>query len=69
MPEHSTANPARPVAITLHGGRVCEGFRSALFEAAGRQGKSVNELVLEAAGDTLKAAGYRFPSVFPTGSV
>lgn len=64
LPE-STDNPSRPVSITLNGGKVCEGFRTALFDAAGRQGKSVNELVLEAAGEALKAAGYHFPSVFP----
>ena len=55
----------RPVALTLNGGRVCEGFRAALFDAAGREGKSVNELVLEAAGRGLRAAGYDFPAVFP----
>jgi hypothetical protein len=65
MSEYNAHNPARPVSITLNGGRVCEGFRSALFEAAGRQGKSVNEIVLEAAGESLKAAGYHFPAVFP----
>lgn len=61
----SPTNPARPVSITLNGGKVCEGFRSALFDAAGREGKSVNEIVLEAAGRGLRAAGYDFPAVFP----
>lgn len=65
MLEETVDNPLRAVSITLNGGKVCEGFRTALFDAAGRQGKSVNELVLEAAGESLKAAGYRFPSVFP----
>jgi len=63
--EHTPTNPARPVSITLNGGCVCEGFRAALFDAAGREGKSVNELVLEAAGRGLRASGYDFPSVFP----
>jgi hypothetical protein len=64
-PEHTATNPARPVSITLSGGKVCEGFRSALFDAAAREGKSVNEVVLEAAGRGLRAAGYDFPAVFP----
>jgi hypothetical protein len=65
MTPEQNHNPSRPVSITLNGGRVCEGFRAALFDAAGREGKSVNEVVLEAAGEKLRSAGYQFPSVFP----
>lgn len=66
MPTNKLVSAAtRPVALALNGGRVCAGFRAALFDAAGREGKSVNELVLEAAGRGLRAAGYDFPAVFP----
>ena len=66
MKPKSHIRSARSVAITLNGGKVCEDFRNALFEAAGREGKSVNELVLEATGAHLRSLGYQFPGVFPT---
>lgn len=52
------------VPITLTGGRVTAGFRSALFAAAGRAGVSVNEYVLSAVGEKLTRAGVQFPGVF-----
>jgi hypothetical protein len=52
------------VPITLTGGRVTAGFRSALFAAAGRSGVSVNEYVLSAVGEKLTRAGVPFPGVF-----
>lgn len=52
------------VALTLTGGRVTAGFRSALFAAAGRAGVSVNEYVLASAGEKLARAGLEFPGVF-----
>jgi hypothetical protein len=38
------------VALSLNGGRVTQAFRAALFEAAAREGHTVNEYVLRAAG-------------------
>jgi hypothetical protein len=52
------------VNITLTGGRVTGGFREALFLAASKAGQSVNEFVLEAAGEKLARAGASFPGVF-----
>ena len=53
----------------LNGGRVTSGFREALFDAAARQGISVNEFVLVAAAEKLAAAGHGFPGLFHSGDL
>lgn len=55
------------VALSLNGGRVTQAFRSALFEAAAREGLSVNEYVLRAAGERLRNTGHAFHGVFSAG--
>ncbi|CVI14825.1 conserved hypothetical protein [Agrobacterium fabacearum CFBP 5771] len=57
------------VNVMLHGGRVTEGFRSALFDAASRSGVSVNEFVLTAAAEKLHASGGRFSGLFWPGDL
>jgi hypothetical protein len=48
----------------LSGGRVTSGFRAALFAAASRAGVSVNEFVLTAAAEKLRASGNEFSGIF-----
>lgn len=60
---------AHIVAVMLNGGRVTAGFREALFDAAARDGVSVNEFVLQAAAGHLLATGYAFPGVFAAGDL
>ena len=55
------------VNLMLTGGRVTSGFRASLFAAAARAGVSVNEFVLRAAGEKLRAGGAGFSGVFEPG--
>jgi hypothetical protein len=57
------------VALMLTGGRVTSGFRAALFAASGRAGVSVNEFVLTAAAEKLRASAQRFSGLFETGDL
>lgn len=57
------------VNVMLNGGRVTSGFRAALFAAASRAGLSVNEFVLTAAAEKLKASGSQFSGVFEPGDL
>lgn len=57
------------VNVMLNGGRVTSGFRAALFAAASRAGVSVNEFVLTAAAEKLKASGGQFSGVFEPGDI
>jgi len=57
------------VNVMLNGGRVTSGFRAALFAAASRAGVSVNEFVLTAAAEKLRASGSQFSGVFEPGDL
>ncbi|PWI54810.1 hypothetical protein B5K03_08810 [Rhizobium phaseoli] len=57
------------VNILLNGGRVTSGFRAALFAASSRAGISVNEYVIQAAGEKLLASGSQFSGVFEPGDL
>ncbi|WP_311272126.1 MULTISPECIES: hypothetical protein [unclassified Rhizobium] len=57
------------VNVMLNGGRVTAGFRAALFAAASRAGVSVNEFVLTAAAEKLRACGGQFSGVFEPGDL
>jgi hypothetical protein len=57
------------VALMLNGGRVTSTFRTALFDAAQRQGMSANEFVLMACAERLKASGREFSGVFRPGDL
>ena len=57
------------VALMLTGGRVTAGFRAALFAASSRSGVSVNEFVLTAAAEKLRASGQHFSGLFETGDL
>lgn len=57
------------VSLMLNGGRVTSGFRAALFSAASRAGVSVNEFVLTAAAEKLRASGSQFSGVFEPGDL
>ncbi|WP_117195121.1 hypothetical protein [Rhizobium terrae] len=57
------------VALMLTGGKITAGFRSTLFSAANRSGMSVNEFVITAAAEKLKASGEQFPGVFRPGDL
>ncbi|WP_085034088.1 hypothetical protein [Ensifer aridi] len=57
------------VNLMLNGGRVTAGYRAALFDAANRAGMSVNEFVLTAAAEKLKASGRQFSGVFRSGDL
>lgn len=57
------------VSVMLNGGRVTSGFRAALFAAASRAGVSVNEFVLTAAAEKLRASGSQFSGVFEPGDL
>lgn len=57
------------VNVMLNGGRVTSGFRAALFAAASRAGVSVNEYVLTAAAEKLRASGSQFSGVFEPGDL
>ncbi|CDZ60461.1 Hypothetical protein NGAL_HAMBI2605_10310 [Neorhizobium galegae bv. orientalis] len=57
------------VNVMLNGGRVTSGFRAALFAAASRAGISVNEFVLQAAAEKLRASGSKFSGVFEPGDL
>lgn len=57
------------VNVMLNGGRVTSGFRAALFAAASRAGVSVNEFVLTAAAEKLRASGNQFAGVFESGDM
>ncbi|APO67250.1 hypothetical protein IE4872_CH01608 [Rhizobium gallicum] len=57
------------VSLLLNGGRVTSGFRAALFAAASRAGISVNEFVLQAAAEKLRASGSQFSGVFEPGDL
>jgi hypothetical protein len=65
--EKSKRDPIVP--IMLNGGRVTATFRAALFDATAREGISVNEFCLRAAGEKLCASGKRFSGVFAPGDV
>jgi hypothetical protein len=64
MPANDSA-----VNILLRGGRVTATFRQALFDATARAGMSVNEFVLQAAAEKLKASGQQFTGVFSPGDL
>ncbi|WP_080799564.1 hypothetical protein [Agrobacterium tumefaciens] len=55
------------VNLMLRDNRVTAGFRTALFDATQREGLSVNEFVLRAAAEKLRASGRDFPGVFSSG--
>ncbi len=55
------------VNLMLRDNRVTAGFRTALFDATRREGLSVNEFVLRAAAEKLRASGRDFPGVFSSG--
>lgn len=57
------------VNIMLNGGRVTAGFRAVLFSAASRAGVSVNEFVLTAAAEKLRASGNQFSGLFESGDL
>ena len=57
------------VPVLLNGGRVTPGFRSALFDAAGRAGLSVNEFVLRAAAWKLRHDGVSLTGLFFPGDL
>ena len=57
------------VNVMLNGGRVTCGFRAALFAAANRAGVSVNEFVITAAAEKLRASGSQFSGVFEPGDI
>ena len=57
------------VALSLNGGRVTRAFREALFDAAGREGITVNELVLQRAAERLRDRGAKFSGVFTAGDI
>lgn len=59
----------RIVPLTLAGGRVIEGFRDALFDAAAREGVSVNEFAIRAAARELVGRGVRLDGVFRRGDL
>lgn len=65
----TTSDNSRSVAIMLTGSKVTAGFRSSLFSAANRCGMSVNEFVITAAAEKLKASGEQFPGVFRPGDI
>lgn len=58
---------AEIVNLMLRDNRVTAGFRTALFDATQREGLSVNEFVLRAAAEKLRASGQEFPGVFSSG--
>nr|WP_289852484.1 hypothetical protein [Mesorhizobium liriopis] len=53
----------------LNGGRVTSAFRASLFDAAAREGMSVNEFVLRATAQRLRARGASFGGVFRAGDI
>jgi hypothetical protein len=57
------------VNLTLNGGRVTATFREAVFDASNRNGMSVNEFVLQAAAEKLRACGREFSGVFHPGDL
>lgn len=57
------------VNVMLNGGRVTSSFRASLFATAAREGLSVNEYVLIAAAEKLKASGAGFDGVFAAGDL
>jgi hypothetical protein len=57
------------VALMLTGGRVTASFRAELFAAASRAGVSVNEFVLQAAAEKLRATGKTFSGLFESGDI
>lgn len=57
------------VPMALNGGRVLEGFRREVWDAAARSGVSVNEFVLRATGAALVASGANIQGVFQPGDV
>ncbi|PWE55593.1 hypothetical protein DEM27_15450 [Metarhizobium album] len=59
----------RSVNLMLRGGRVTEGFRENLFDAANREGRSVNEFVLRSAAEKLLRSGRPISGVFDSGDV
>ncbi|MBO9168348.1 hypothetical protein [Rhizobium sp. L245/93] len=66
--ERSVKTPKEPVvAVMLSGGRVTNGFREALFDAANRVGMTPNQFVLQAAAEKLKVSGRSFSGVFHPG--
>lgn len=68
MATAATKRPIDPtVQLMLSGGRVKASYREALFDAANRAGMSVNEFVLTAAAEKLKASGRRFSGIFHAG--
>ncbi len=57
------------VSLMLTGGVVTNDFRTALFAAANRAGMTVNEYVLHAAADRLKAGGAAISGLFRPGDL
>lgn len=57
------------VNLMLTGSKVTSGYRAALFAAANRAGVSVNEFVLTAASEKLRASGAEFSGVFEPGDI
>lgn len=55
--------------LTLVGARVVKQFRDELFDAADREGVSVNEFVLQAAAEKLIRKGATIPGVFRSGDI
>lgn len=64
---HAKRSKTKIVNLMLRENRVTAGFRSALFDATQREGLSVNEFVLRAAAEKLRASGRDFPGVFSSG--
>lgn len=67
MSAHKRREPVVPMA--LNGGRVLEGFRREVWDAAARSGMSVNEYVLRACGHALVSSGANIPGVFHPGDI
>jgi hypothetical protein len=60
---------ASNVPVMLTGARVQPDFRAALFSAAAREGLSVNEFVIRAAGEKLARSGAPISGVFERGDL
>lgn len=58
-----------PVPIALREARVLPSFQKAVFDAAARDGATVTEAVLRAAGRELRARGLSVEGVFQPGDL
>ena len=65
----ATSRPEHIANLGLNGARVTRGFREALFDAANREGVSVNEFVIVSAAEKLARRGAEFPGVFRRGDL